>query len=66
MNPFVRAWTKVHQPRVISALYCVIYTLLLGGISALNNAGQRDQALEPLRDADGIMCSVPAEMGPVT
>jgi len=47
MNPFVRAWTKVHQPRVISALYCVIYTLLLlGGISAL---------IDPPRSIEGTI-----------
>src|SRR5699024_7097478 len=47
MNPFVRAWTKVHQPRVISSLYCVIYTLLLlGGISAL---------IDPPRSIEGAI-----------
>src|SRR5699024_9961912 len=47
MHPFVRAWTKVHQPRVISALYCVIYTLLLlGGISAL---------IDPPRSIEGTI-----------
>ena len=42
-----RLWLRVHQPRVISALYCAIYTImLLGGISAL---------IDPPRSIEGAI-----------
>ena len=47
MRPLRRFWLRVHQPRVISALYCIIYTLLLlGGISAL---------IDPPRSIEGAI-----------